>query len=139
MRLPGVPSTAPVFEEPAESVDIYLTLVDFCSLPMPSHLDGESIIPAMSGASTQARYAYGQISPVDREHHRYMAHTVRSKEYRYVEWRESEDAFKLISWELYKFKGTYDETINIFEKPEYDSIAQAHAERLLTTFKRTSE
>jgi hypothetical protein len=61
------------------------------------------------------------------------------KEYRYVEWRDSEDAFKLISWELYKFKGTYDETINIFEKPEYDSIAQAHAERLLMTFKRTSE
>lgn len=139
MRLPGVSVASGTMPEPVESVDIYPTLVDFCKLPMPAHLDGESLLPLMSGERSEPQYAYSQISPVDRKRHRYMAHTVRSKEYRYVEWRDSEDAFKLISRELYKLRGTYDETLNIVENPEYDSISQAHAEKLKSMFSHITD
>ena len=50
-RCPGVTTPDSVSSEPVCSTDFYPTILEYCGLPLKpdQHLDGQSLVPLMSG------------------------------------------------------------------------------------------
>ena len=62
---------------PAGLIDIYPTLAELCGLPLPEHLEGESLVPILEGSEDKTG------SPVITTYGR-NNHAIRSDEYRYI-------------------------------------------------------
>ncbi len=109
-----------------EFVDIYPTLAELASLPLPDHLQGTSLLPQMKSPSTPAREAaFSQ----QQTHHSNpgMGYSVRTEDYRYTEWRFNDGR---VVRELYDLSAGNLEESNIAEKPEMAEVVQQHAEIL---------
>jgi len=80
-------------EAVVELLDIFPTLCDMCRLPKPEGLEGKSLIPWLENAAyPSASTALSQFPRpwFYREQPEYMGYSVRTKSYRYVEWRRFE-------------------------------------------------
>lgn len=120
---------------PVESLDIYPTLTDYCQIPKPNHLEGKSLIPLIKGETNGDDYiAFSQIDPVDRKHNFAMAYSIRTHDYRYVEWRDSKNNFKLLKRELYKHKTDPNESINAALNPENKSLMDKLQQIILNNY-----
>jgi iduronate 2-sulfatase len=105
----------------AELLDMYPTLAELCGLPAPKGVEGKSLVPALDdpeitvepAAFTQhPRPAYFKGKPD------VMGRSVRTKRYRYTEWREFESG-KLVARELYDHQIDPLETVNVASKADY--------------------
>lgn len=57
-----------------------------------------------------------------------MAYTVRTADYRYVEWRAPDDGNRLISRELYDHGVDPDESVNAIDHPRHAShLSRLHS------------
>ena len=109
-----------------ESVDIYPTLCDLAGLPQPEGLAGDSFATHFDDASNEGKpYAFSQflrygfwLNSDDKEA---MGYTVRSNDWRYVEWFYS-DSDQCIAKELYDIKSQGLEQKNLVGDPAYAAI-----------------
>ena len=85
----------------------------------PDFLDGESFLPVVAGQSKGKAAAFSQIRPVKRKKRNLMAYSVRTKDFRYVEWREPDKANAVISRELYDHQTDPEETISVIDNPKH--------------------
>ena len=106
----------------AELVDIYPTLCDACHLPIPTELEGSSMMPVIEQPalpwktavfSQRGGAAYGGIS-------------IRTERYRYTEWGQN----RRLGVELYDYKVDPNETINVAGIPENAELVAHLSERL---------
>ena len=106
----------------AELVDIYPTLCEACQLPVPSQLEGLSLMPVIeqptlpwktAAFSQSGRAAYGGAS-------------IRTQRYRYTEWGQNGSR----GVELYDYEVDPDETVNIATHPENTELVAHLKERL---------
>ncbi|QDV46951.1 Choline-sulfatase [Stieleria neptunia] len=103
--------------QPAESVDIYLTLAELAGLPEPTgpqSIDGVSLVPVLKDPSVRVRGHAFHAYPK-----RKMGRAIRTERYRLVEWKtpgvDSTDA----EYELYDYEADPSETQNLAnEKPD---------------------
>jgi arylsulfatase A-like enzyme len=117
-----------------ESVDIYPTLCDLTGLPKPEGLAGDSFAEHFDGASNEGKpYAFSQflrygfwLNPDDQEA---MGYTVRTNDWRYVEWFYSDSA-SCIAKELYDIKSQGLEQKNLVGQAEVAAIEAELAEAL---------
>ena len=128
VRLPGHQQVTGLTEALVESVDIYATLCEFAGLEVPEFVEGESFVPVIEGTSAGKEAAFSQIRPVGGpKKYRPMAYSVRTENFRYVEWRDGDDLTQIVKRELYDLSEAAVETVNIAGNPEYASIVDRHA------------
>ena len=112
-----------------EFVDIYPTLCAMANLPVPDHLQGTSLVPLLENPDLEWKSAafsqfllgrFGRTKTVKGEQ---MGYTIRTDQYRYVEWynwnKEEKKADILLCRELFDHMADPQENINIADDPEY--------------------
>src|SRR6056297_301304 len=109
-----------------ELLDIYPTLTDLCGLPMPSHLEGNSLRPLLrdpAASVKSAAYTWHPrpAYPATGKDPEVMGHSVRSPRYRYTEWRDYRTN-AIRARELYDHQTDDGETINLADLPEQAGV-----------------
>ena len=104
----------------AELVDIYPTLCDACQLPVPSQLEGLSLMPVIEQpARPWKTAAFSQKG-------RSTGNSIRTDRYRYTEWGRNGSR----GVELYDYDTDPHETINIANLPENAQLVNHLSEQL---------
>ena len=135
-----------------ELVDIFPTLCDACQLPVPTELEGQSMLPVIENSAREWKSA--TFSQIRRRQIRNYYHnntlqsltgidlapddsvdgySMRTERYRYTEWAGySAQGEKIadISAELYDYQTDPDETVNIASFPENAELVTRLSERL---------
>jgi iduronate 2-sulfatase len=124
-----------------EFLDVYPTLCELAGLPVPSHVQGKSMVPLMRGedrtlheaALTQMSHGKGKNGT--------MGWAIRTRRYRYIEWRSADfsagmPAFgnRVQAAELYDYETDPLERENLASKTGYENLVemqQAVFDRLL--------
>jgi arylsulfatase A-like enzyme len=95
-----------------EYLDIYPSLCELCSLPVPGHLQGKSFVPLLRNPNL-----HGKEAVFSRY---YNGDSVKTDRYRYTEWRTEDD--KVCARMLYDHSVDWAENVNISEKPENEKL-----------------
>ena len=106
----------------AELVDIYPTLCDACELPVPSELEGLSLMPVIS----QQTHPWKTAAFSDLRRHHIRGRSIRTERYRYTEWGDEAKRGR----ELYDYDVDPNETVNIVDFPENTELIAHLSERL---------
>jgi iduronate 2-sulfatase len=95
-----------------ETVDIFPTLCELCSLPVPSGLDGISFAKVTADPNQAARDSVTHVYP----RNNLLGRAIRNERYRFVEWKAiGEDPAKA-EFELYDYQLDPDENKNLAEE-----------------------
>ena len=105
-----------------EFVDIYPTLCDLAGLERPSHLEGTSMVPLLT--EPERPWKIGAFSlAVMGFSRRFLGKSIRTKDYRYVEWRDLLSS-RFIAHELYDHKIDPEENINIANNADKQQLVR---------------
>ena len=105
-----------------ELIDLYPTLCDTCRLPVPSELEGLSLMPVIEEPTRPWKTAtFSQLIRAGK-----TGRSMRTAQYRYTEWGSNG------RWgrELYDYDADPDETINIVDLPENTDLVAHLSEQL---------
>lgn len=105
---PGVTKPGGVSTRTVDFMSIYPTLCELARLPIPAHVEGQSILPLLRNPS--AEWHRPAITT-----HGYMNHTARTEQWRYIRYANGEE-------ELYDEKQDPYEWTNLASKPGYESV-----------------
>jgi arylsulfatase A-like enzyme len=125
---PGQPKGTKTMS-PTGFVDIFPTLCELASLPIPTQLQGKSIVKLMSDPKASVRKAIMSQYPRSIDGQPAMGYTLRDERYRYVKWlqmnfRGGARKGLLIGAELYDYQTDPNETVNQAENPKFAAIVQ---------------
>jgi len=96
-----------------ESVDIFPTLAELCGLTPPSGLSGTSFVPLIADAHKNGKPAVCGFWRDGR------AHTLRTQQFRLVQWTSQPGRSYVLQTELYDHVSDPNETVNVAaENPE---------------------
>ncbi len=133
--VPGVTIPNSATRQPAESVDIYPTLVELAGLPAakgPQSMDGVSLVPVLKDPSLRVR---------DHAYHAYpkakLGRAIRTERYRLVKWKslkKKQDA--TVEYELYDYETDPLERENLADRLP-DTVAKL--KRVLDSYPRPSQ
>ena len=105
-----------------ELVDIFPTLCDMCHLPIPSDLEGSSLVPLFEQPTQPWKPAvFSQLKKGT-----INGYSVRTARYRYTEWGDNGSSGK----ELYDYLNDPDETENIALRQENAALVAQLSEQL---------
>ncbi len=124
-----------------EFVDVFPTLCDLAGVPIPSNLNGKSLVPLIKNSTASVKkYSISQYprssTSVETERQGYaeaniMGYSLRTERYRYTVWVKNAfrttQPFKedlLVGTELYDYKLDPLETINVANDKKYISVAK---------------
>lgn len=136
---------------PSEFIDIFPTLCELASVPVPSHLHGTSLVPVMKNPAVSVKtYAVSQYprSGPKAESERlgyasnnYMGYSIRTNRYRYTLWMgdnyRSNQPFKkeqVVGAELYDYKKDRLEKVNVAEEPKYQVVVDEMYNKMINFF-----
>ncbi len=106
----------------SELVDIYPTLCDACQLPIPTTLEGFSLMPVIEQPARL--WKTGAFSEFNRGGTK--GRSIRTTQYRYTEWGN----YGSRGQELYDYHSDSNETINIAGHPENAELIKQLSEQL---------
>lgn len=127
--------TAPTHTTDAlvEFIDIYPGLCELAGLPLPPHLEGESLAPLVRDPRAGGKSAaYSQYPRRD-----LMGYSVKTDRFRYTEWREESGAGAVVGVELYDHTIDPDETVNRASEVSHASHRESMATVLARQWPRT--
>ena len=111
----SVPGRSPeVLEEIIETIDLYPTLARLAGFEPPAHLQGEDLF------DKSRNYALSQI-PRDSV----TGFSIRTPEYRYIEWRLRQQADSVVFTELYNHQNNHLETKNLLPDSAFTSTIRS--------------
>ena len=105
-----------------ELVDIYPTLCDACQIPIPSQLEGISMMPVIEQPTRTRPWKTAAFSQKGRS----TGNSIRTDRYRYTEWGNRGRNGR----ELYDYHADPNETVNIANLPENSELVTHLSERL---------
>ena len=109
-----------------ELVDIYPTLCDACQLPIPTEVEGISMVPVIEEPKRQWKAAaFSQLVRV-LNNTSVDGYSMRTGQYRYTEWGSNGERGR----ELYDYYADPNETVNIVDLPENEELVSQLGERL---------
>jgi arylsulfatase A-like enzyme len=134
-----------------EFVDIFPTLCDLANVPIPTHLDGKSLMPVMKNPDLKVKeFSTSQYPRAgsDAETGRLgfaegkcMGYSIRTEQYRYTIWMKDNfrtnrifDKNLVVATELYDYQKDPDETINVVSEKTYEKIAKELNGKMLKYF-----
>jgi len=124
IKVPWMPGGEKL-DQLVEAVDLYPTIVDLCGLPLPPHLQGESLKPLLENPSLPGKTA--AISQYPRGD--VMGYSMRTDRYRYIEWR-IKNSNLILERELYDHLNDPGEDTNVVNCAGYKSTVSNLAVRL---------
>ena len=123
-----------------ELVDVYPTLAELCDLNSPDGVEGISLVPLLEKPNRPWKLGAFSQFPRHRTSHRHrkngdiMGYALRSKDYRYVEWRENETN-KVVATEFYDHTQDDNESRNLASNPEFAKEIAKHSQILQNGWK----
>lgn len=138
VRLPGYQMISNQSDAMVESVDIYPSLCEFAELEIPNFLDGKSFLPVLLGKANGKQAAFSQIRPVNKKKRNVMAYSVRTQDFRYVEWRAPDNENAIVWEELYDHRNDAGETMSVVKRPQYIDVVKRHKELVLKNYQSLS-
>ena len=109
-----------------ELVDIYPTLCDACQLPIPTEVEGISMVPVIEEPTrTWKAAAFSQLTRILNSAS-VDGYSMRTGQYRYTEWGNNGQH----GTELYDYHADPNETVNIADSPENAELVAHLSERL---------
>ncbi|MCP4640986.1 MAG: sulfatase-like hydrolase/transferase, partial [bacterium] len=120
LKYPGCPQGA-VKDGIVESVDLYATLCELCALPVPEHVEGQSVLPVIEADSPGKEFA---VCEWDWWHPYPPAHAVRTRDFRLVYYDAEHGG------ELYHTAADPGEIKNLWNDPDFRDIRLQLMERL---------
>ena len=122
---PGQKAKGVTTESPSEFVDIFPTLCELASIPIPARVEGSSLVPILDNPNAIVRESAMEQYP----RNDMMGYTLRDKRYRYVKWVENQ--YKqgrlhgaTVATELYDYQTDPLETVNQAANPEYKAVIE---------------
>jgi iduronate 2-sulfatase len=125
-----------------EFVDIYPTLCEMAGFPVPDHLDGKSLVPLLENPDLDwktaafSQFLLGRFGPEEDRKVERMGYTIRTDQYRYVEWynwnKEAKQKGELVGRELFDHHIDPQENRNIADESENKQIVNLLSQRLNT-------
>jgi uncharacterized sulfatase len=118
---PGIAGAGQSCARLVELIDIYPTLVDFCSLPTAKQLQGKSLRPLLDAPTLPwAEAAYTQVLRGE-----IVGRSVRTERWRYTEWDEGRQGA-----ELYDHDADPNEYANLAAEAKWSDV-KSHLRQLL--------
>lgn len=133
ISVPGQKTAGQPVRALVESVDVYPTLAQLCRLPLPSALEGLSMVPLIDDPSRPwktaafSQYGRGPTSKFDPAVNP-MGRSIRTDRYRYTEWRDPQGG--LVGTELYDQENDPGDDTNIAVRPENAALVEKLATQL---------
>jgi arylsulfatase A-like enzyme len=138
-----------------EFVDIFPTLCDLSGVPIPSHLDGQSLVAVMKNPASKADdYAVSQYprslkkdvtEKMGYDDKALMGYSIRTERYRYTVWMNnnyrSNEPFskdRIYATELYDYVKDPLETVNVADDKTYASVKKEMNDKM-TAFMASQE
>ncbi len=118
IRVPGTGSGR-VSREMVEFVDIYPTLLDACSIPVPGHAQGNSLMPLVRGEQVNWK---SQVESVWKS-----GFTYTSQSHAYTEWRTETDS--VLARMLFDHRTDPAENDNLMDEATAHDVIEAMLER----------
>ncbi len=117
VAVPGMKDAGKATAGIVEMVDIYPTLVELCGLDMPSHLDGQSMVPLLENPELPGKpFAVTQVTRGGGKN-LFHGYSVRTARWRYTEWNAGERGV-----ELYDHEKDPAEMHNLGDDPRYADV-----------------
>jgi arylsulfatase A-like enzyme len=128
---------------PVEFVDVFPTLCDLTSLPVPVGLEGTSMVTTLNDPTTAIKPAAVSQYPRQLPEGDVMGYAFRTERYRFIQWfpfdaktPNSGGDRPLLANELYDYERDPAETRNVADDPGYASV-RAEMERIAATYWQT--
>ena len=139
LRVPGIKGGVKP-ETLCEFVDIFPTLCELTRTPIPSWLDGVSLVPVLTNPKISLReYALSQHSRPNRT----MGYSIRTERYRYTEWigggytaETPYEQAKIVGRELYDYLKDPLETRSLIDDKEYAQVQKMMKELFIKAMER---
>ena len=136
---------------PTEFVDVFPTLCDLANVPVPSHLDGKSLVRIMKNPKQKVKqFAVSQYprsgTNIEKERLGYadgkcMGYSIRTERYRYTMWMKDNfrtnrayDKSLVVATELYDYQKDPNETVNVANDYNYKRISKDLNDKMLNYF-----
>lgn len=126
VRWPGVIKEQSVNTQMVQNLDFAQTFLDAADIPIPSDMQGESLIPLFKGETEGFReavyyhyYEYPSVHMVKRHY------AIVTEEYKLVHFYYDVD-----EWELYDRKKDEHELLNVYDDPAYAEVVKELKEKL---------
>jgi arylsulfatase A-like enzyme len=111
-------------ESPSEFVDIFPTLCELAGIPIPTRVEGTSLVPILHNPNAIVRESAMEQYP----RKNMMGYTLRDKRYRYIKWvkknTQGEGYGAAVATELYDYAADPLETVNQAANPEYAAVVE---------------
>jgi arylsulfatase A-like enzyme len=113
-----------------ELIDIFPTVCDAAKIPLPSYLQGTSLLPLINNSNRKWKSAafsqMHRIPKVSLDGKRYMGYSMMTENWHYIKWYYWNDGTKnreeWVANELYDMQNDSEENRNIAELPKYSKI-----------------
>jgi len=142
-----------VTKSQSEFVDIFPTLCDLSGVPVPTYLDGKSLVPLMKKPElTVKEYSVSQYprNGDDSETGRLgfaegkcMGYSLRTSRYRFTIWMKDNfrsdrvfDKNLIVATELYDYQKDPNETVNVVDEKSYSAISKDLKAKMLEYFEQ---
>jgi arylsulfatase A-like enzyme len=119
---PGLRSAGKSTDALAEFVDIYPTLCDLAGLPLPSHLQGTSLVEVLHDVDKSVKSAAFSQYPRSHQGQGLMGYSMRTDRWRYTEWIHRKSG-QVIARELYDHENDPAENQNVAEKMDNEVVS----------------
>ena len=127
-----------------ELLDIYPTLCEAAGLPVPSHLQGKSVVPLLENPETKwktavySQYLLGRFGPKETRQRERMGYSIKTDQYRYIEWYDWDKNGKtkgdFLASELFDHAIDPQENNNIAQNKDSQEMAEMLSKKLNKEF-----
>jgi len=135
IRAPGATTNGRQSHALVEFVDVYPTLCELASLPIPKTLEGTSLVPLLNGDAVKVKDAAFSQFPRRHEGIDYMGYAMRTNQHRYVEWLDQRTG-DIVAQELYDHDTDPDENENVAERPGNATLLHGLSQKLWSSLPR---
>ena len=137
---PGIANANSVAKTPVSHVDLFPTLAELCSVPMPSNLQGQSLVPILKDTNAKGRgWAITQVTRPKPGRNQdgadakpFFGYSLRTERWRYTEWDSGAEGK-----ELYDHHSDPNELTNLASDPKHSETLATLSKQLQDAIKTT--
>lgn len=122
--VPGMTTSGIKTDALIEYVDFYPTLLDLTDIPIPDYLEGTSFNPVIRNPDIEWKNA--AFSQYPRNNGRIEGYSIRTRDFRYTEWRNEENYGEILFMELYDNREHLLESANLAYDPQFSDVLEEH-------------